>query len=174
MTANTPNRAYTYPSSTDHTRLWEHLQELATDIDTDVNSLTSAWTAYTPAWTSSGTAPAIGNGSIAGRYKRVGKLCTVAFKALFGSTTTYGTGAYSFSLPVAALSTSSIDRAGSAYLRDMSGAGAGHYMGLALVPAGQSVINLVDPIAHAQVTNTVPFTWANTDFIEASVTYETA
>lgn len=37
MTANTPNRAYTYPTSTDNFRPYEDFQELATDIDTDVN-----------------------------------------------------------------------------------------------------------------------------------------
>lgn len=36
MTANT-SRGYTYPQSTDHVRLWEHMQELATDINTDVD-----------------------------------------------------------------------------------------------------------------------------------------
>lgn len=36
MATNTPNRAYTYPQSTDHDRLWEHFQELATDLDTDI------------------------------------------------------------------------------------------------------------------------------------------
>lgn len=36
MTANTPNRAYTYPQSTDNAQIWSHFQELATDIDTDM------------------------------------------------------------------------------------------------------------------------------------------
>lgn len=35
-------RGYTYPASTDHTRLWEHFQTLATDIDTDVATLVTA------------------------------------------------------------------------------------------------------------------------------------
>lgn len=39
MTANTPERGYTYPQSTDHDRLWEHFQELATDLDTDIAAL---------------------------------------------------------------------------------------------------------------------------------------
>jgi hypothetical protein len=42
MTTNTPNRGYTYPQSSDHDRIWEHFQELATDIDTDVQALASA------------------------------------------------------------------------------------------------------------------------------------
>lgn len=36
MSANTPNRAYTYPSSTDNYRPHTDMQELATDIDTDM------------------------------------------------------------------------------------------------------------------------------------------
>ena len=39
MTANTSNRGYRYPQSTDHDRLWEHYQNLATDIDEDVNNI---------------------------------------------------------------------------------------------------------------------------------------
>lgn len=35
----TTTRGYTYPASTDHTRLWEHFQTLATDIDGDVGDL---------------------------------------------------------------------------------------------------------------------------------------
>jgi hypothetical protein len=30
------SRGYTYPDSTGHTRLWEHFEELADDIDTDL------------------------------------------------------------------------------------------------------------------------------------------
>lgn len=40
MTANT-SRGYTYPQSTDHTRIWEHFQELATDINSDVAVIAS-------------------------------------------------------------------------------------------------------------------------------------
>jgi hypothetical protein len=36
---DTPNRAYTYPASTSNVQLWTHLQNLAVDIDTDVQSI---------------------------------------------------------------------------------------------------------------------------------------
>lgn len=57
------------------------------------------WFPYTPTWTSDGTQPSLGNGTITGRYKREGK--TVSFKAMvsLGSTSTVGTGAYSLTLP---------------------------------------------------------------------------
>jgi hypothetical protein len=59
------------------------------------------WINYAPAWTSTGTQPAIGNGGIGGYYQRLG--ATIQFKIVvyMGSTTTYGTGSYRFSLPIA-------------------------------------------------------------------------
>lgn len=61
-----------------------------------------AWTVYTPAWTTTATAPVIGNGSIVGHYMRQGKTITVAAEVVSGTTTTYGTGSYRISLPVTA------------------------------------------------------------------------
>ena len=57
------------------------------------------WTAYTPSWTSSGTAPAVGNGTLTGAWISAGKLATVRIVLLSGTTTTYGTGVYNFTLP---------------------------------------------------------------------------
>lgn len=66
-----------------------------------LKALTEAWTSYTPTWSSSGTAPAINNGTIVGGYMQAGKY--VGFRALItvGSTTTFGTGVLSLTLPVA-------------------------------------------------------------------------
>ncbi|MEV5535003.1 hypothetical protein [Streptomyces prunicolor] len=60
-----------------------------------------AWNAYTPAWTAATTNPAIGDGTLTGRYAVVGKVCHFTAFAAFGSTTTYGSGGYGLSLPVA-------------------------------------------------------------------------
>lgn len=57
------------------------------------------WISFTPTWTSSGTAPSIGNGTLAGRYKRVGDKAEIQISMISGTTTTYGTGSYQFSLP---------------------------------------------------------------------------
>jgi hypothetical protein len=61
-----------------------------------------AWNTYTPAWTAVTTAPAIGNGTLTGKYAVVGKVCHFTALVTFGSTTTFGSGAYTFSLPVTA------------------------------------------------------------------------
>jgi hypothetical protein len=57
--------------------------------------------AYTPTWTSTGTAPAIGNGTLTGSYMRVGDLIAFNISLSWGTTTTNGTGQYRFSLPFA-------------------------------------------------------------------------
>ncbi|MDI9934678.1 hypothetical protein QM806_04315 [Rhodococcus sp. IEGM 1351] len=59
-----------------------------------------AWEAYTPTWTGA----TIGNGSITGHYKQIGKTVHFRFKFVIGSTTTQPTGGvfWKISLPVAA------------------------------------------------------------------------
>ena len=57
------------------------------------------WQTYTPAWTSSGTQPALGNGAVTGKYLRKGKVIEVHIALVAGSTTTYGSGQYYFSVP---------------------------------------------------------------------------
>ncbi len=49
-----------------------------------------SWSTYTPTWGSAGTAPAIGNGQILGRYWRAGKMLHVWIRVAAGSTTTRG------------------------------------------------------------------------------------
>ena len=59
-----------------------------------------AWTTYSPSWTAGVTNPVIGNGTITGRYKAIGKTVFVSVNISMGSTTTYGTGTWRISLPV--------------------------------------------------------------------------
>ncbi|KOG81231.1 MULTISPECIES: hypothetical protein [Streptomyces] len=66
------------------------------------NSVLDAWTAYTPTFTSSGTAPVLGNGVLGGRYMKVGRTVHLSITLTWGSTTTPGSGNLSFSLPTPA------------------------------------------------------------------------
>lgn len=70
----------------------------------DLNTATqqSAWTSYTPVWSSSGTAVSLGNGTIVGYYAKVGRLVTAKVEMNSGSTTTFGSGFYSWTLPLTA------------------------------------------------------------------------
>ena len=62
----------------------------------------SQWLSYPPTWTSSGTAPVLGNGVLLGTYIVAGKICFLRIILRGGSTTTQGTGNQSISIPLAA------------------------------------------------------------------------
>ena len=133
------------------------------------------WTTYTPTWTNTTTNPVIGNGTLTGSYIAAGKLIIGRVVITMGSTTTYGTGTgYTISLPTALAS--GVGRpifTGSA--RDTSapadyplyGVGAGSLMGLRTLPTTAG-----NPFTTA--TQTVPFTWADTDVLTIDFVYEAA
>lgn len=66
----------------------------------------TAWQSWTPTWSSSGSAPALGNGTIAGSYIQIGKTVKAQLKLTVGSTSTIGTGNYFFTLPVTSIALS--------------------------------------------------------------------
>jgi hypothetical protein len=136
-----------------------------------------AWTDYSGSftWAASGTQPAIGNGTISARYRRGGKLVYYNFRITMGSTTTYGTGSYTFSLPVNAAARFFT---GSAYLRDASATSNGHAPGICLIdgPTTPTVMTATSSTGTGTggvVGQTAPFTWANTDILQAEIVYET-
>jgi hypothetical protein len=105
----------TYPPSTDHSRLWEHFQELAEDVDTliaaDRAARDAAWTSYTPTITGSTSGTwTQGNGTVTAAYHRDGRKVTVQGTIVFGSTSSFASivGSLRVSLPsgVAAVGTS--------------------------------------------------------------------
>ena len=61
----------------------------------------AGWNAYTTTWGAQVTAPSLGNGILDARYTQRGKTVTFSIELTTGSTTTYGTGIYTFTLPVA-------------------------------------------------------------------------
>ena len=75
---------------------------LKTDNDLQAANFTpGVWTTYTPAWTTNGTAPVIGNGTLTGRYSITGNTVNLHINLTGGSTTTYGSGDLQFGLPFA-------------------------------------------------------------------------
>jgi hypothetical protein len=84
------------------------------EIRDQFNSFFGAWSTYTPTWSSTGTAPALGNGTISGRYLKIGRTVLCYINLTFGSSTTYGSGNYNLSLPATAAS-SGIAVVGSAH-----------------------------------------------------------
>jgi len=68
-------------------------------------------------WLASTTNPTIGNGSFTNFYRQDGRLCTVQFAVVVGSTTSVGAGTYSFQLPFKA----QVDSFGTALVKSSSG-----------------------------------------------------
>lgn len=126
-----------------------------------------AWTPYTPAWSSSGTNPSTGNGSLQGRYKRVGDLVHVWLRLEFGSTTNGGTGAWSFTLPVAPTEQDILP----AMAVDSSPVG--RYSGIASLSTSGFVDRVMTPGGASNIGNTatIPFTWADGDYLQISGSY---
>jgi DNA/RNA endonuclease YhcR with UshA esterase domain len=132
----------------------------------------SAWTAYTPVWTASSTNPGLGNATLTGHYAQIGSTVHFRIRLRAGSTTTFGTGSYRFTLPVEAVAVFS---------------GAGEIIGQAAIldnslgdryvrhayTFSSTICSLVDE-AGVAVTNTVPFTWASLDNLSIVGTYEAA
>jgi hypothetical protein len=128
---------------------------------------TGAWTAYTPAWTSTGTAPAIGNGTIVGRWQQIGKTVHYTATVTMGSTTTFGTGNYFISLPV----TAHASALGFGFARAID-TGTLQYPGVAVLQSTTLILPITP--AGAPWTNLVPFTFGNGDQMIFSGTYEAA
>jgi hypothetical protein len=129
----------------------------------------TAWTSYTPTWTASTTNPTIGNGSITGNYKQIGK--TVWFRILItdGSTTSEGSGNYSVSLPVAPITGSIFTFMGSA--------GTGTFLIYGISTAGSTTLPLyaqTSTTTTARMTPTYPTNIGTGDTISISGTYEVA
>ena len=137
---------------------------------TKLNTIGAAWETYTPAWTSTGVAPAIGNGSISGNWARINKTAFVNIFVVMGSTTTYGNGNYRFSVPAGVTVNGSQTNTGTALMYDAS-AGYPAFLGLCTRVSASTVD--ISPTGSNSTTNLLPFTWANADQIRLMLIYQT-
>ncbi|MFF9199954.1 hypothetical protein ACF09L_32585 [Streptomyces sp. NPDC014779] len=140
--------------------------------------ISGIWTPYAVAWTATTTNPAIGNGILEGKYALVGGLCVVRVNVAMGSSTTYGSGQYQFSLPfpAAALGHPDFHWVGTSTALDRAAA---WYPGQCRVASGASVVMPISSTTATGGTTTEwnsgrPFTWGNTDILNLEVAYEPA
>lgn len=130
------------------------------------------WQNYTPIWTTAGTAPSLGNGTLSGRYVQVGKLVVAQIEFVAGSTTTFGTSVYFFSLPVADVGANR-SFAGAGQIEDASPSA--QFQIITKVEQGQQKISMWDPRSSSVlISSTTPITFASGDKIHATITYEAA
>ncbi|WP_330438825.1 hypothetical protein OHB44_28040 [Micromonospora sp. NBC_00821] len=127
----------------------------------------TGWVAYTPTWTAFTSNPVLSNGTIAGRYKRIGTTVHYTGQIEMGSTTTYGVGGWLISTPTTAASATL--HVGSAVL--LSAASSVNRIG------GSTQFNVATNLTVCAVggvvSASVPFTWAVGDRLRWSITYET-
>lgn len=135
------------------------------------------WNTYTPTWTATAN-PAIGNGTLEGKYALVGKLCTVRIGMVAGSTTTFGTGEWKFALPFAA---AAAGNANFGWVGSASGVrtGVAYNPGTCRILSGASIAQIISSTAadgstNAQWSPSVPFTWASTNILSLTIAYEIA
>ncbi len=146
-------------------------------VDGIVDTVFGQWKAYTPTWTAATTNPAIGNGTLTGRYIVIGKLCTYVLGLVMGTTTTYGSGNWAFSLPINAVNTAGIYFLGVAHLRK---AGSGNYERIVQIAPAVSVSTISlfnDPTQGSSslyISATAPFTWGVGSTLNFEITYEIA
>lgn len=134
-------------------------------IGTDV--VNTAWTPFTPTWTSNGTAPSYGNADVSAAYKKIGKTVSFRIHIGFGTTTNFGTGQYSFSLPVAP----AMQTTAAAICAD----GTTRYAATAWLTTGSGIFRIIPGNAgNAGMSNATPFTWGSGDELIIGGTYEAA
>ena len=139
------------------------------------SDLSTAWTSYTPTWTTDGaTQPVLNNGTLTGAYKQIGKTVFVRVKLNPGSSTTFGTGAFQFSLPFSASSADgvqfpcSILNDGFAwYQATVNGTYSGVTNKTAIIAQSAGGAN-----SSEAVTATHPFTFGSADSIQFNGSYE--
>jgi hypothetical protein len=149
---------------------------LNTEIRDQFNSMFAAWTAYTPSWTSSGTAPNLGNGTLIGRYMKIGRTVICHINMITGSTTTYGTGNYNWTLP------STAANAGASYVGSAHLLGTARWLGQMVISPNASNCSAFFPTYPSGVadprasfmTNALPETHAAGDQLRLSFVYESA
>lgn len=139
-----------------------------------MNQIGAAWETFTPTWTSTGTQPALGNGTLTGYYWRVNKIVGVQVHLLTGSTTTYGTGRYRWALPVTASSSKpAYQIVGSGRYRDAS-ATTTAISAACFYDTDTAYISMMVAGATDFAEATVPVTWASGDTIQLTFIYQAA
>ena len=119
---------------------------------------------YTPVWASSGTQPAIGNGILSGSYIEQGDLLICQIRMLIVSTTTFGTGIYTWSIPPGY--TMLFPMHGVASVFDTSAGTV--FGGIARLNSG-TTIAIINTSNGAFWTSTAPITWADGDDMGVTV-----
>lgn len=131
-----------------------------------------AWQSYTPTWTSGGTNPTLGNGTLTGQYMLIGKTCFASLTLTLGSTTSIGSGTYLFSVPFNSAASTN-------YLGQARFTAAAVWIGMCVLGPSSNLINATFPDNSTTTTGvnfsaTSPVVPASGNKLIASIVYPTA
>lgn len=144
-------------------------QPVIDNSGTNENTLDLAPASYTPLWTATTTDPVIGDGSLGGFFVQTAKKVDVWIRIGMGSTTTFGVGDWSISLPIESGGVG-FQQIGAVLCQDNSAA-APEAVGIAIVNNVATTFNMA---VHGEVTKigpTTPFTWADGDILNIHISY---
>ena len=132
-----------------------------------------SWTSYTPTWAGSSTSPVIGDGSISASYTVIGDTCKVRLVTTMGSTTTYGSGYWTFTLPLTAAGTGFDNGMGIFYCNDGTSSST-QTVAFAYPITTTTMVFDVASGTRANVDFNSPHTWANGDRLIGQFEYKLA
>ena len=121
--------------------------------------------AFSTTWAGSVTNPAIGNGTLAALYHVVDRMVHFSVSMTAGTTTTFGTGFWTFSVPIAL---GGSDLPGVARAVDT---GVLNYPGIVTF-ASATTLNMLDDNTGVQWSVSTPFAWGSTDVGIVSIWYQ--
>lgn len=138
------------------------------EITNFMTAETAVWSTAVPGWAASAGVPAIGNGTLTGRYKRMGKTVDFINHLTAGATTTYGTAGALFFFSLPGGGTAADTFMGSGWFFDTS-AGA-NYPLIWKMDSGATTMRLwrVDATPAAELLNNAPVAMATGDQIMMS------
>lgn len=123
--------------------------------------------AYAPVWTAGTTNPTIGNGSLSGFFIRKGQTITATIGLAIGSTTTFGAGEYSFSIPMTSAA-ASIANVGSVWALN---SGVAYRIGTAIIVPGSTNVSVYFDNGVTGMSPTQPHTWKDGDSLRIQIQY---
>jgi hypothetical protein len=174
MATVTTNNGWDIPQSTDYVKLGaDAIAALGQDIDTSVGTGLLTWQTWSPTLS---VGWANGNGVWTAKYAQLGKLVFVRGRFVLGSTTTKGTGLV-VSLPVTAAANQTFTVNAGLNFATVAAAATNLLMGYLTGTNALSLfaIGTAGTYANrAQITATIPGTWATGDEINFAFTYEAA
>lgn len=138
---------------------------------TSPNAFVPTFQTWTPSFTA-GIA-ALNNATVEARRTEFGRLHICNAKITMGTTTAFNANPFLMSLPATSALTANV-AIGTFFIQDGSGGLGTRRGGTVVTATADSVYFLADDVANNVVTNTAPWTWANTDILSFSIQFEAA